>query len=83
VYHYSGTIKAEELDLKGGDLEFDLYVGSQDLLPRKVTMAGKLDLGTGGAGGAPVPLSGPADFVLAMTFSNFGVPVQITPPPGF
>ena len=86
VWHYAATIPATELDLKGGDFKFDMYVGVADRLPRKITMTGEVDLGEAGGSKEPsqLPLpTGPAKFDMVMTLSKFGEPAAITPPPGF
>jgi hypothetical protein len=81
VWHYAAMIPASRLDLKGGELKFDMYVGAQDRLPRKLTMKGEVDLGAQGTGAAELPVpTGPAKFDLTMTLSKFGVPVEISPP---
>ncbi|MBI2964791.1 MAG: LppX_LprAFG lipoprotein, partial [Chloroflexi bacterium] len=63
VWHYTATISADKLDVKGGDFKLDVYVGVADQLPRKITMKGEVDLGSTmeGQEASQVPLpTGPA-----------------------
>lgn len=86
VWHYTATIPAEKLDVKGGDFKLDMYVGVADQLPRKITLKGEVDLGGAmeGQKASQIPLpTGPAKFDLVMLISKFGLQVAITPPPGF
>jgi len=86
TWHYSAVVSAKKLGRKGSDLMFDMYIGVDDKLPRKITMSGEVDLsgvfGDSGDRQMPVP-TGPANLDLVMTVSKYGVPVTINPPPGF
>lgn len=86
TWHYSAVVSAGQLEIEGSDLQFDMYIGVDDMLPRKITMKGEVDLSGafGESSSQQMPVAtGPANFEMVMTVTNYGVPVTIAPPPGF
>lgn len=80
VYHLRGVPPLGEFGAQDGDVQADIWVGVDDLLFWQIAGEGEVSLeGLGDSMGA-VALSERAIIAMTMTFSAYGVPVEIEAP---
>lgn len=78
VSHLTGTIPAEAIGEHGEDLQLDYWIGVEDYLIRRISLAGEIEYMEQGFRSGSVP--GSISMTMTMTLSDFGKRVEIQAP---
>lgn len=81
--HLKANLRANVLGGSYDNLFLDVWIGKDDNLLRRLTMAGNAEVeeeDTAGLSASVLDIGGDAEFTMTITYSNFNQPVAIEPP---
>lgn len=81
--HLKANLRANVLGGSYDNLFLDVWIGKDDNLLRRLTMAGNAEVeeeDTAGLSVSVLDIGGDAEFTMTITYSNFNQPVAIEPP---
>ena len=81
--HVKANLRANVLGGSYDNLFLDVWIGKDDNLLRRLTMAGNAEVeeeDTAGLSASVLDIGGDAEFTMTITYSNFNQPVAIEPP---